>query len=65
MASNDSKGKGKMTDEKKEIPVNHDQKDDAPIDSGSNKKEGKRRIILLRQRLLFAQGQQLLLQKDS
>jgi hypothetical protein len=38
----DSKGKGKVTDEKKEIPLDGDLKDDAPIDSGSNK-EGKRR----------------------
>jgi hypothetical protein len=43
MVGNDSNGKGKVVDEKEKIPVDGDLKDDVPIDSGSNKKEGKRR----------------------
>jgi hypothetical protein len=42
MASNDAKGKGKVTDEKETI--NNESKGDKPIDSGSNNKnEGRRR----------------------
>jgi hypothetical protein len=43
MAGNDSKGKGKVIEEKEKILVDGDLKDDAPVDSGTNKKEGKRR----------------------
>ena len=46
MASGDAKGKGNVTDEKEKIPVDSDLKDDAPIDSGSNKNsdDKKKRI---------------------
>jgi hypothetical protein len=44
MASNDAKGKGKVTDEK-EIPVDSDIKDDALINSGSNKKRDDKECI--------------------
>jgi hypothetical protein len=42
MVGNDSKGKSKVSDEKKRVPVDGNLKDDAPIDSGSNKKKDER-----------------------
>jgi hypothetical protein len=43
MANNNTKGKGKVTDEKETISTNDEPKGDKPIDSRSNKKEGNRR----------------------
>jgi hypothetical protein len=43
MATSDAKGKGKVTNEKEMISTNYDPKGHKLVDSGSNKKEGKRR----------------------
>jgi hypothetical protein len=39
----DSKGKGKVFDEKEKIPNDRDTKDETPVEPGSHKKEDKRR----------------------
>jgi hypothetical protein len=41
MASNDTKEKGKVTNEKEKIHIGSDFKDDTPIDSGSKKKRAR------------------------
>jgi hypothetical protein len=46
MVGNDSKGKSKVSDKNERVPVDGNLKDDAPVDSGSNKKDerNKKRI---------------------
>jgi hypothetical protein len=39
----DSKGKGKVSNEKEKVPDEVETKDEILVDSGSHKKEGKRR----------------------
>jgi hypothetical protein len=41
----DSKGKGKVSDEKEKIPIDDEPKREKTVDSGSSKKEGKKKRI--------------------
>jgi hypothetical protein len=61
----DSKGKGKVSDEKEKIPLDDDPKGDKTVDSGlSKKKEGKKKKCI-KKIIYYESDTSSSLQKDS